>query len=80
MAGVTLDADLVFVIGLVVGVLAFPALLSAFSEGRSPRVAAIMIMICAGLIAAAVLKKPEGSYSIGKIPEVFTKVVGDILR
>ncbi|MDV7144674.1 hypothetical protein R3X27_18495 [Tropicimonas sp. TH_r6] len=76
----TLGADLIFVIGLVIGVLAFPALLSAFSEGRSPRAAAIMIMICAGLIATAVLQKPEGSYSIGKIPEVFTKVIGDILR
>lgn len=80
MAGVTLDPDLIFVIGLVVGVLAVPALLSAYSEGRSPRAAAIMIMICAGLIAVAVLQKPAGSYSFGKIPQIFTEVVGDILR
>ncbi len=78
--GMTQNPDLIFVIGLIVGVLAVPSLLSAFSEGRSPRAAAIMVMICAGLIAVAVLQKPEGSYSVGKIPEIFTKVVGDILR
>ncbi|NDR57765.1 hypothetical protein FPS10_15220 [Pseudoruegeria sp. M32A2M] len=75
-----LDPDLVFVIGLIVGILAVPALLGAYSEGRSPRAGAIMVMICAGLIAVAVMQRPPRTYSIGKIPEVFTGVVGDILR
>ena len=63
-----LDPDLIFVIGIIVGILAVPALLAAFSEGRTPRAAAIMVMIAAGLVAVAVLQKPAGSYSISKSP------------
>lgn len=74
------DPDTIYVIGLITGVLAVPALLGAYSEGRSPRAASIMIMICAGLIAIAVLQKPKGTYSLGRTPEIFAKVVRDVLN
>lgn len=76
----TLDADLIFVIGMIVGILGVPALLGAFSEGRTPRAAAIMFMICAGLIAVAVMQRTPGTYSLGTAPEVFMRVVGDIVN
>jgi len=69
------DPDLIFVIGLVVGLLAFPALLSAFSEGRPPRTAAIMVMIAAGLVVTALIQKPSG-YSFGQTPQIFMDVIG----
>lgn len=72
------DPDLIFVIGLIIGFLAFPALLSAFSASRPPRSAAIMIMISAGLIVVAVLQKPSG-YTIDGAPDVFRKVVNRYL-
>jgi len=73
------DPDLIFVIGMVVGLLAIPALLSAFSESRPPRGAAIMVMIAAGLIAVAVLQKPTG-YSVEDAPQIFFDVVGRYLN
>jgi hypothetical protein len=73
------DPDLFFVIGLVVGALSIPALISAFSESRAPRAAAIMVMISAGLILVALLQKP-GGYEMGEIPSVVMSVVGDLAR
>lgn len=74
-----IDPDYIFVIGLVVGLLAIPALIGAFSESRTPRAAAIMVLIAAGLVSVAVLRKP-GGYSVQAVPEVFMRVVGDIIN
>lgn len=73
------DPDLLFAIGLVVGFLAFPALLSAFSQSRPPRSAMMMIVISGGLIMAAVLQKPTG-YSVEQAPMVFSEVMGRYLQ
>lgn len=73
------DPDLVFVIGLVVGLLSIPSLIGAFSESRPPRAAAIMVMIAAGLITVAVLQKP-GGYSVQEAPDVVLRVVGRLLN
>jgi hypothetical protein len=69
-----MQADLFLVIGIAVGVLALPAMLSAFSESRSPRSGAILVMISAGLIALAAIKNPQG-YSIDDVPDVVSRVV-----
>jgi hypothetical protein len=69
------DTDLFFVIGLVVLVLSFPVLVGAYSEGRPPRTAAMMIMIGGGLVALAVWQRP-GTYTLEGIPEAFMRVVG----
>ena len=74
-----IDPDYIFVIGLVVGLLAIPALIGAFSESRPPRAAAIMVLISAGLISVAVLQKP-GGYSVREVPDVFMRVVADIVN
>ncbi|MBN2907556.1 MAG: hypothetical protein JXJ18_12675 [Rhodobacteraceae bacterium] len=69
-----MQADLFLVIGCFVGVLAVPALLSAFSSGEPPRAAAIMVLISGGLVALAVTQSPQ-SYTIDQLPDVFARVV-----
>lgn len=71
--------DLFLVLGLVVATLAIPSVISAFSESRTPRAAAILVMIGGGLIALAVTQQP-GGYSFGDIPDVFTRVIAHYLR
>jgi len=71
--------DLFLVMGLIVSALAIPSVISAFSESRTPRAAAIMIMIGGSLIALAVTQQP-GGYSFGDIPQVFTRVIAHYLR
>ncbi len=69
-----MDHDLALVIGLVVAVFSIPAVVSALSDRRTPRAAAIAMIIGGGLIAWAVAQKP-GGYSIGEVPSVVVKVV-----
>ncbi|SNS89405.1 hypothetical protein [Tropicimonas sediminicola] len=74
-----LDSDLIFTIGILMGLLAFPSLLSAFSGGRSPRTAAVLFMICIGLITTAVIMKPSG-YSVADAPDVVVRVFNRLLN
>ncbi|TCO74090.1 hypothetical protein [Rhodovulum euryhalinum] len=69
-----MQADLFLVIGCVVGLLAVPAILSAFTHGHAPRAAAIMVLISGGLIAAAVMQNPKG-YTVEDVPRVFARVI-----
>jgi len=69
-----MDTDLHFVIGIGVAVLAIPPIIGAFSDGRSPRGGAVMVLIGGGLMALAVSGKP-GGYSIAEIPDVVVRVV-----
>lgn len=74
-----MDSDLILVIGLVLVALGIPALVSAFSESRSPRAAAAAFVLGGGLIAYAVMTNP-GGYQIGDIPGVVMAVVADLIR
>lgn len=71
-----LDPDLFFVVGTFFGVLAFPALLNAFTHGRRPGMAMLMFVISISMIAYAVSQKPSGSYTSKTIPGVFVRVFG----
>ena len=62
-------------LGLVIAGFFVPSLVSAYSEGRAPRVAAIAAIAGLGLIVWAVQGKP-GGYSLNEVPEVFVRVVG----
>jgi hypothetical protein len=70
-----MDTDLFLTIGIVLGVLTIPSLLSAWSESRFPRFALIMLLAAAGLIVVALTQKP-GGYAFGEIPNVMLHVVG----
>ncbi|QFT82891.1 hypothetical protein FIU89_19875 [Roseovarius sp. THAF27] len=73
-----MDPDLLFVIGLVLGVFSIPSILSALSDGHAPRVAALTIIASAVMIFWAVQNKP-GGYDFSEIPDVFVQVVARYL-
>lgn len=73
-----MDPDLALVIGIIVSVLALPAIVSAFSDGRAPRVAAIAILVGGGLVVFAVTSRP-GGYRMDQLPEVFYSVMARFL-
>jgi hypothetical protein len=70
-----MDADLLLVVGLAIGVLAVPAVVSAFSDGRVPRAGSIMVMVSIGLLVSALANKP-GGYRVGDIPDAVFSVLG----
>jgi hypothetical protein len=70
-----MDSDLLLTIGIVLGVLTIPSLLSAWTDGRVPRLGAIMVVASAALIVTALTQKP-GGYTFGEIPSVMMNVVG----
>ena len=74
-----MNSDLMLVIGLVIGVLVIPALLNAWTEGRTPRAAAIMVMIAIGLVVGAVRMHP-GGYALADVPDVFFRVLGRLIN
>ena len=74
------DPDLIFVVGLVAGLLSVPAFLSAYSESRSPRAGLILIVLCAAMIAFALVRSPAGTYTMENIPTIITELVGKILN
>jgi len=71
--------DLILVIGLVVLVFAIPSAVSSFSEGRAPRVPAIVLLIGGGLLIYALAQKP-GGYTLQDIPHAVARVIGHYLR
>lgn len=73
------DSDLFLVMGVIVAAFAVPAVISAFSDSRPPRAAAIAVLVGGGLILLAFVTKP-GGYSPGQIPEVFARVLARVLN
>ncbi len=69
-----MDHDLTLVIGIVVGMLAIPALLSAYSESRAPRSGAVLVLISGVLLAVALTNK-GGGYRLDEVPEIFMSVI-----
>lgn len=70
----TFDPDLMLTLGLILGVLAVPSILSALSDRRAPRASALTILISGSLILGAFLLKP-GGYRVEQVPDVFFSVV-----
>ena len=68
-----MDTDLMLVTGIILGVFTIPSMLNAFSDGRAPRAAAIVVMIAGGLILLAT-QNHAGGYSLAELPDVFAKV------
>lgn len=74
-----MDTDIILVIGILLGALALPSMLSAYSEGRPPRTGAILVLISSVLIVVALTQKPTG-YSFRDIPNVFVEVIARALH
>ncbi len=73
-----MDPDLCLIVGLGLGVLSMPALLSAISDSRAPRGGGLTLLAAVGLVAYAVLQKPSG-YQLEQIPDVFYSVLNRFL-
>lgn len=73
-----MDTDLSLVIGLVLGVLAIPSILSAITDGRPPRISMLVILIAFCFLFFALWNKP-GGYTLQEIPSVFMQVVGRVI-
>jgi hypothetical protein len=73
-----MDTDLALVAGLAVGAVAIPAALSAWSEGRVPRAAAVAALAAGGLVIWALTAKP-GGYTLAEIPETVIAVLARLL-
>lgn len=74
-----MNSDLYLVVGVICAVLAFPSILGAYSEGRAPRAAAILILIAGGLIVLAIYESPQ-PITIEQIPDAFARVFGKLLN
>lgn len=74
-----MNGDYYLVAGVIAGVLAAPALLSAFAESRPPRAAAVLVLLCGGLLTMAVVNNPTG-YAVNDVPQAFVRVFGEILQ
>lgn len=68
------DPDAFFVFGVVTGLMAFPALLNSFTHGRAPVLTIVMGVASAAMIALAMSRMPEGTYTASKVPDVFARV------
>ena len=73
-----MDPDLALVLGIVLGALSIPSILSALSDKRAPRASAITILIAGGLILFAAQNKP-GGIVLEKIPDTFVRVVAQFM-
>jgi hypothetical protein len=74
-----MDPDLLLTIGVVFLVITIPSLLSAWTDGRFPRMGALMVLAGAGLIATAAQNKPTG-YMVSEVPTIMMSVIGRYLN
>jgi formate-dependent nitrite reductase membrane component NrfD len=74
-----MDTDLYLVIGIVVCALSIPSLLSAYVEGRPPRIGGIFVLVGGILVIVALTNHGRG-YTFSEIPDVFFKVIGRYLN
>ena len=73
-----MDPDILLIAGIVLAILSVPAMLSAFSEARAPRVATFTVVVAGCMIVYAVQTQP-GGYTFKEVPEVFVRVVARFL-
>lgn len=66
--------DLLLAVGIVIAGFSIPAIVSAFSDNRPPRAAALLVLLGGGMVAWALASKP-GGYTLDEIPDIFMKAV-----
>jgi hypothetical protein len=71
--------DMMLVVGVVILAFSIPAMVSAYSDSRPPRAAAVIFLIGAGLVAVAFRNHP-GGYALAAIPDAFIRVIGHYLN
>jgi len=74
-----LHQDLFLVVGLIIAGLAVPSIFGALADRRSPRAAAILIMLGGSLVLLAISQRP-GGYRLAEIPLAFVRVIAHFTR
>ena len=74
-----LTQDLFLVIGIIITGFAIPSILGAMADRRTPRTAAIAVLIGGSLILLAISQKP-GGYTLEDVPQAFIRVVANYFR
>lgn len=74
-----MDFDLIFVIGVALVAFSIPAFVSAYSDRRWPKTAAVMLLVAGGAIAYAMQENPD-VYSLATIDETIVTVLGRYLN
>ena len=69
-----MDPDLFLVLGIIIAGFSIPSMLSAITDGRTPRASAITILIAGGLVLYAIQSKP-GGYTLQSVPDAFVNVL-----
>ncbi|MGR3758205.1 MAG: hypothetical protein ACU0AT_13365 [Tranquillimonas sp.] len=73
------DTDIWLVLGLAWLALALPAAVSAYSDGRPPRLAALLTLAGAVLVVFALSRIPGGG-GVSDIPHAVVRVIGAALN
>lgn len=68
-----MDTDLILTLGIVLMILTVPSLLSAWVDGRIPRLGALMVVASTSMIVTAMVTRPAG-YRFEEIPGVMLGV------
>lgn len=74
-----MDNEFILVLGIVIGVLTIPAMFSAWMDNNPPRVATFAAVVSGAMIIYAIYNQP-GGYTIEELPDIFTRVVGSLIR
>lgn len=74
-----LAQDLFLVFGILIVGLSIPAIMGALADRRTPRAAAIAVLVGGSLILLAISQKP-GGYTLEQVPEAFVRVVAHFTR
>lgn len=69
-----MDTDLVLTLGILLIVVTIPSLLSAWVEGRPPRVGALVLLAGMSMIFSAAMYRPTG-YRFDEVPGVMVTVL-----
>lgn len=70
-----MNSDLILVSGLVLGIFAVPGIVSALSDRRSLRVAALVLVAACAIVFWASHMRP-GGYSLRDVPDAVIRVLG----
>ena len=73
-----MDFDLIFVVGVLCCAFAIPALISAFSDRRFPRIA-VAFGVIGGVSIAYAMQENPGVYGLQTIDDIFVDVIGRYL-
>lgn len=72
-----MDEDVLFLGGCLFVIMAFLAMIGAWADGVFPRAALVIVILGGALIGYAVWNRP-GTYSFQGIPDVITRVSGNL--